>query len=188
MKKLVFLSIVALLITLASCRDCPPCSKDTEVPECLEELIPYQADDTLRFVNTMDDTMMLVCQGKGYFTYIISDNSLENEGCCPAYKTNNLSTSLVNDSISIRCSAESFGTYYLEINIVQDTLKDRFRYYGCEDLSENEVMIAGKKFNNILTLNESASNGDKAYINFTNEYHSGVVGFKVDGVEWAKID
>lgn len=188
MKKLVFLSILALLIMLASCRDCPPCPKDMEVPECFEELIPYQAGDTLRFVNSMDDTMELVCLGRGYSTNVIADNSLENEGCCPAYKTKNLSTRFVNDSVDIRCAAESFGTYYLEINIEQDTLKNRFRYYGCEYKIENVVMIAEKKFNNILTLNEAASTEDKAYINFTNEYRSGLVGFKSNGVEWAKID
>jgi hypothetical protein len=67
-----------------------------------------------------------------------------------------------------------------------DNSFDSYDINRCDFSNEttDEVTIAARKYHDVLEL----WGKDTLYVNPTNEYHSVIVGFKVNGVEWGIID
>jgi len=184
MKKLVFLSIVALLITLASCRDCPPCPKDMEVPECFEKLITYQVGDTIRFRNSLNDTMVFVCEERSLRQNAEVLDGSETEGCCPSYMVAQLVTTLESSSGKLEVGTTNHSPIIcdIELNLNNDT-KHAYVFNCLSSYALGSISLANVTFNDVIGSKLDTAN-DSVFI----QQIFGIIGFKVDGVEWAKID
>ena len=85
--------------------------------------------------------------------------------------------------------ATTFGAvnYYLGIHLNINGKEYGAQWYACYETGYRlaSVNLSNRTFHNLIGI-ECYNKIDSIYINSEDQY--GVVGFKVDGVEWAKID
>lgn len=178
------LSVLAFLFLVASCRDCPPCPKDMEVPQCFEDLVPYKVGDTILFRNSLGDTMQFICGGKAYHQ---NPNALEDfadQGCCPSYMVESLASSLTTDNGYLSFRTTEYDPIYMNIYLNLNGDKKETYTQNCLTHTMDSLKLTHLTFYNVEARKLYPSE-DTIYLNQSEKL--GVVGFKLSGVEWAKI-
>jgi|GEM_PF-4069134 len=189
MKKLGFLLFCDLVGFLPSCDKCDGCQKDVTIDACVENSIPYEVGDTVMFRSNLDDTLVFICSERKYYQYLLPPKAGNSYECCTPFESENLSAKLESADASLDILTQFISIDYdLNISLVLNGEKKRTSWYACTKgggWELNSITLAQHTFHKVIGLHFDNAT-DSLYLNSEDQF--GVVGFKVDGVEWAKID
>ncbi len=196
MKKYIYLlSCCACLfgmMTVVGCGDkCndADCQKDVDFPDYMERRIPYKVGQVVRFANATGDTIILTCDRKEYYDQPITPSSNFEMECCNAAFVGNVVCALNSNEIDnlgmttsfVPTSSSSGGFYVTNYSALLDNvdyLEDD--YYGHQ---QDIVELNDEKFMNVLVVDK-----DSTFIMYNSLDGLGVVGFKINGEEWALVE
>lgn len=163
-----------------NCTDCP---KDVKFPAEMELRVPYQVGQVVRFANALGDTITLNCTEREYSEEQRFAMERPQSECCPGFFVENVSCLLSSDEGDfIRLRTDYTGGYSITVFASLheiDYLNGNFRYLL------DSVQINGQTFFNVSKADEI--NGDEISI-FLGNGGQGVVGFILNGEEWALVD
>lgn len=193
MKNLNLFLFATSLFLLTGCDDCPPCPKDQKLPDCIKNSIPYDVGDKMLFRSSLDDTLEFVCTNRAFFQNEHLPALISSE-CCPRYESENLTVNFVSGDKTIDMTSDYIvdpngDYYYLRIDLFISYDNRRAVFYACRniDYTTPKVALAGRTFQNVVGIDLFSPNDlDSLYLNDNGRY--GIVGFIIDGLEWAKIE
>ncbi len=192
MKKCTYLILVFawffVLVLNTGCDQCKDieCPQDKEFPDHMERRIPYQVGQVVRFANAGGDTLILTCEKREYPKQTITPDDRIEEGCCnTAGLADNLVCNLKNSSNDLMGFLVVYSeggwyitTFSLRINGIKYSEND----YD-EGHTQDSVLLNGKVFYNLIRVDQ-----DSIFSIYNSLDGLGVVGFKIDGEEWALIE
>lgn len=182
-----FLSVVGLvgLGLISGCGDnCKKvsCPEDVDFPPYMELQIPYQVGQIVRFANEDGDNIVLTCEKRLYTDQPLGLD-LNQQDCCKSAFAKNISCSLKssnNDKLSIFTTfpgnfhVAMYGALLGGVQFQEDT------YYWSKI---DSIELNDKIFNNVFIVGD-----DPDFIMYNSLDGLGVVGFNINGVEWALIE
>lgn len=187
-------AIVAIfnLVFFNSCiTKCPKCHSDEEIISCMKNAVPYQVGDTIRFANDINEILTFVCEEKKYYQIEhLPNNDSEDSECCPNYFVENISCKLMSEDGSINIKTNNDELPYvltIRLNYKNIIVSNANFYEGQCNYYEESLTIAQTNFKNVIKLYlPTSTNSDSIYLQNL-ESAGGVIGFKLDGIEWAKV-
>jgi hypothetical protein len=169
-------------ILFSGCGDkCCCCPEDVELSDTMEMRIPYQVGQVVRFANAAGDTTSLSCTEREYSQEERYANERPQSECCPAYLVENVACKLSavsGDFLNIRTD------YNAGYNTLISARLDGVGYSD-EHFSNkiDSVILNSKVFYDILTTEE-----DDEEIFMLIGINQGIVGFTINGEEWALVE
>jgi hypothetical protein len=172
-------------VSLNSCDECKDidCPQDMKFPDVMELWMPYQVGQVVRFANANGDTISLTCNSREYSEQEIIPSDRIEEDCCSDAFVENLSCNLggINDYRLRISTVHPGGSFYIikyfamldSVQFVEDNYDGR---------SQESIELNNKIFHNIYIIDK-----DPDFILYTN-HGLGVVGFKINGEEWALVE
>lgn len=153
--------------------------------DCINEIVPFQPGDLVRFVSNANDTLSFTCNNREFFTEPGTDFDSRQQECCKAYKIENFRCSFEPEGENIfAVSNDNLNVRKVYCGITIDDKGIFGRWYFDDDCSFfqfgeklDSINLAGKVFHEVYTPED----GDTIYLEPTS---LGIVGFILDGKEW----
>ncbi|MCC6725349.1 MAG: hypothetical protein IT258_12655 [Saprospiraceae bacterium] len=186
MKKCAYLFLMFaylfIIAGLAGCGDkCSGCPKDVELSDVMEQRIPYQAGQITRFANAFGDTIVLNCLERVYSQEERFAMERPESECCPSYFVENVHVKMSGSSSSfLNIRTDNNGGYIIRISANLEG-KDYSGEYFSNKL--DSIVLSNKAFYNVLTMEK-----DNQEIFMFIGLDNGIVGFTINGEEWALVE
>ncbi len=189
MKKYTFLFLYCAylfgMMTVVGCGDkCSGCPEDVELSDALEMKIPYNEGQETSFANASGDTITLKCVKREYQQEERFATERPESECCPGYQIENLICKLSDNGESfINVRTDNVGFYIIRILANLDGIDYLSEGLG---LPVDSIQLNGKSFFNVSIFNDTHGTGHAAFLSINDS--KGIVGFILNGEEWALVE
>ncbi len=175
---ILFISIASTSCFTIECHE-SDCPKDVKIPDNIEELAPYKANDLVTFVSSAFDTISFVCTNREIFEETGYPDIEGPDDCCKLYKIEGFECKFKDDLMYFHNSNYG-GTYlFFKLIVENDTVSSNF--ISSNIINIGDRTIAGQQFFNV----EVSKRDTNIYL--VREPALGLVGFNANGKEWRKL-
>ncbi len=179
-----FCAYLFSLLTVAGCGDdCSGCPEDVELSDLMELRVPYQVGQVVRFANATGDTIALNCMERAYSQQESRPMERPYSECCPSYFAENVACLLAGDAGNFIRVFTDYSVYYSIT--VAGSLKGLNYNIGSFQNKIDSVQINGQTFINVSI---SDKNNDNEVSVFLGNDGKGIVGYILNGEEWALVE